>query len=114
VYKSSNIVPDCQPVFICYHSCMDADEFIIHSCEQILRFTHVESWDSLSEARKVQLAFNMGVVSLGLKLSKVEGFDALADARERRITMQTLRDCFRSLINLHSIEVDEMKIIRPF
>lgn len=90
------------------------DEFVVHGCEQVLRFTRVEHWDDLSEALKVQLGFNMGVVALGLKLSKEESFQALADAREGRISMRALRDHMRSLVASHGIEVDEAKIARPF
>ncbi len=93
---------------------MSMDEFIIHACEQILRFTQVECWDNLSEALKVQLAFNMGVVALGLKLSKIEGFQALADAREGRVSMQAFRDHLKLLITSHNVEVDEAKVARPF
>ena len=74
------------------------EDFIIHACEQVLRFTQVEQWNDLSEALKVQLAFNMGVVALGLKLTKEEGFQALADLREGRVSMQIFRDHIQSLI----------------
>lgn len=90
------------------------DEFVIHGCEQVLRFTQVEHWDDLSEALKVQLGFNMGVVALGLKLTKAEGFQALADAREGRMSMQAFRNHLRSLIASHKVEVDEAKVTRPF
>jgi hypothetical protein len=46
------------------------EEFTKHACEQVLRFSIVEKWDDLSEARKVQLGFNMGAMSLALNLSK--------------------------------------------
>ena len=90
------------------------DDFIVHGCEQVLRFTRVEHWDDLSEALKVQLGFNMGIVALGLKLSKAEGFQVLADAREGRISMRALRDHVKSLIVSHGIQVDEAQIARPF
>jgi len=90
------------------------DDFVIHGCEQVLRFTQVERWDDLSEALKVQLGFNMGVVALGLKLSKADGFQALADAREGQLSMQAFRNHLRSLIASHEVEVDEAKIARPF
>lgn len=38
---------------------MEPQDFIIHACEQVLRFSQVENWDNLSEERKVQLGFNM-------------------------------------------------------
>jgi len=90
------------------------DSFITHSCEQVLRFTQIERWDDLSEERKVQLGFNVGVIALGLKLSKEESFQALADAREGRISMQKFRDHLKSLITSHQVKVDEVKIARPF
>lgn len=90
------------------------DEFIIHGCEQVLRFTQVKQWGDLSEALKVQLGFNMGVVALGLKLTKAEGFQALADAREGRVTMDAFRNHLKSVIAAHDVQVDEAKIARPF
>lgn len=93
-------------------TCMD--EFVIHGCEQVLRFTRVEHWNDLSEALKVQLGFNMGVVALGLKLNKADGFQALADVREGRISMQAFRNHIKSLVDSHQIVVDEAKIARPF
>lgn len=90
------------------------DEFVIHGCEQVLRFTRVEHWAELSEAVKVQLGFNMGVVALGLKLTKADGFQALADVREGRISMEAFRNHLRSLIASHNVPVDDAKIERPF
>jgi hypothetical protein len=90
------------------------DDFVIHGCEQVLRFTQVEHWDDLSEALKVQLGFNMGVVALGLKLTKADGFQALADAREGRMSMQAFRSHLRSLVVSHQVQVDEKQIARPF
>ena len=63
------------------------NEFVTHGCEQVLRFSQVEYWNDLSEALKIQLSFNVGVVALGLSLTKLEGFQALADVREGRISM---------------------------
>jgi uncharacterized protein YbcI len=80
----------------------------------VLRFTQVERWDNLSEEIKVQLGFNMGVVALGLKLSKADSFQALADAREGRISMQDFRNHLKSLVASHQVKVDEVKIARPF
>ena len=88
--------------------------FIVHSCEQVLRFSRVGRWDDLSEERKVQLGFNMGVVALGLQLSKEESFQALADAREGKVSMQKFRDHLKLLIASHEVKVDEAKIMRPF
>lgn len=90
------------------------NDFITHACEQVLRFTQVEQWDDLSEAIKVQLGFNMGVVALGLKLTKDEGFKVLIDAREGKISMANFRSHLKSLIGSHQVKVDEAKVTRPF
>ncbi len=90
------------------------DDFVIHGCEQLLRFTRIDHWNDLSEALKIQLSFNMGVVALGLKLTKAEGFQALADVREEKISMQAFRDHLKLLIDSHKVKVDEAKIARPF
>ncbi len=89
-------------------------DFITHGCEQVLRFTKVEHWNDLSEERKVQLGFNLGVIALGLNLTKEESFQALSKAREGKISMQDFRDHLKSLIASHQIKVDEAKISRPF
>lgn len=93
---------------------MKVDDFTTHACEQILRFSSVEHWDDLSEALKVQLGFNMGVVALGLKLTKADGFQALVDVREGRMSMQAFRNHLRSLIVFHKVEIDEANVARPF
>ena len=90
------------------------EDFITHSCEQVIRFTRVEKWDDLPEERKVQLGFNMGAMALGLGLKKEDGFLALSDAREGKISMQTFQEHLRTLVVLHKVEVDEAKIARPF
>lgn len=46
--------------------------FVIHACEQALRFTSVDKWSDLSEERKLQFSFNVGVMALGLNLTKNE------------------------------------------
>jgi DNA-binding response OmpR family regulator len=99
---------------IAYAFPMNGDEFTAHGCEQVLRFSRVENWDDLSEAVKVQLAFNMGVVSLGLKLPKEDGYQPLVDLRERRTTMKDFHDRVRAVVAAHNIAVDETKITRPF
>jgi hypothetical protein len=90
------------------------DDFLIHSCEQVLRFTQASRWDDLTEERKVQLGFNMGVVALGLKLTKAEGFQGLAEAREGKISMQDLHDHLKSLITSRQVQIDEERVARPF
>jgi hypothetical protein len=88
--------------------------FITHGCEQVLRFSRVKHWDDLSEGIKVQLSFNMGVVALGLKLTKEEGFQALANTREGLISMRQFHDHLKLLIKSHQIKIDKTKIARPF
>lgn len=93
---------------------MTKDEFVVHACEQVLRFTRAATWDDLSEKLKVQLGFNMGVAALGLGLSKEEGFLALSDLREGIVSMDAFRERFHSMIVAHKIVVDGTKIARPF
>jgi uncharacterized protein YbcI len=89
-------------------------EFVTHGCEQVLRFSRTKQWNDLTEAIKVQFGFNMGVVALGLKLTKAEGFQAFTDMREGRISMQAFREHLQSLIASRHIDVDQEKIARPF
>lgn len=90
------------------------EEFTKHACEQVLRFTQVNKWDDLSEELKVQLGFNVGAMALGLNLSKEEGFLALSNAREGKISMKMFHEHIKSVILSHKIAVDEAKISRPF
>ena len=90
------------------------EEFIKHACEQVLRFTKVNVWDNLSEEIKVQLGFNMGVIALGLGLSKEDGFLALSNARSGITSMQIFHEHLLSIIKSHNIVVDEDKVARPF
>ena len=89
-------------------------KFLIHACEQVLRFTQVSKWDDLSEEIKVQLGFNMGVVALGLNLSKEEGFLVLSNTREDIISMKEFQEHMKSLVNSHKINVDPIQITRKF
>lgn len=93
---------------------MMSKDFIIHACEQVLRFTRVSKWDELSEELKVQMSFNMGAVALGLNLSKGDGFLALYNARTEKISMEQFHKHLRSIILSHKIIVDEAKVARPF
>ena len=77
-------------------------------------FSSVASWDELSEERKVQLGFNMGVMALGLGLTKEEGFDALASAREGHISMSELHHHTRTLAEKMNVPVNEENVIKPF
>lgn len=89
-------------------------DFIIHACEQVLRFTQVEKWDDLPEKIKVQLGFNMGVLSLGLNLSKENSFLPLSNANQGNISMQSFREHLKTIISSHNVQVDKTNIARPF
>lgn len=90
------------------------EEFIIHACEQVLRFTEIEKWNDLSEEIKVQLGFNMGVMALGLTLSKEDGFLTLKNAREENISMEEFNNHLKSLVEKYNVEVKKENILRPF
>ncbi|HOZ53483.1 MAG TPA: hypothetical protein PK142_02275 [bacterium] len=93
---------------------METKDFITHACEQVLRFTQVDKWDDLSEERKVQLGFNLGAMDLGLNLDKSESFQPLNDARSGLMSMKKFREHLLSLVILHKVEVDNIKIAKPF
>lgn len=90
------------------------NNFVIHACEQVLRFTSVNKWSDLSEKVKVQLSFNMGVVALGLDLSKEEGYQSIADMCQGDISVQEFHEHMKSLIVTHKVNVSEENIVKPF
>ncbi|MFH1802021.1 MAG: hypothetical protein ABH864_01060 [archaeon] len=90
------------------------EEFIKHACEQVLRFTRVKKWDDLSEELKVQIGFNMGVMALGLGLSKEDGFLTLSNVRNGNISMEEFHKHVRALTVSYKIVVDEEKVARGF
>lgn len=90
------------------------DNFTVHACEQVLRFTQVDKWNDLSEKLKMQLGFNMGAMAHGLELTKEDGFLALSNLRQEVISMQTFREHIKSLVTSHGVVVDEANIARPF
>lgn len=90
------------------------NKFIVHGCEQVLRFSQVQNWNDLSEERKVQLGFNMGMMSLGLDLNKEEGYLVLAGVREGSLSIQEFHKKMRVLISSRNIPVDEMNVTKPF
>ncbi len=96
----------------CYIESMDI--FIAHACEQALRFSSVNKWTDLSEERKVQLGFNMGVIAHGLELPKEDGFGILTKLQEGTVSNEEFRNHIRSLIQSHDIKVNEENILRPF
>jgi hypothetical protein len=90
------------------------NEFVVHACEQVLRFTTVANWDDLTPERKVQLSFNMGVFALGLGLSKEEGYDSLAVAAKGGKTVRELHEHIRYLVNSHAVAINEERVLKPF
>jgi len=90
------------------------DEFLTHATEQVLRFTQVNAWDDLSEERRVQLGFNMGVMAHSLSLAKEDGFQVLADMQSGKISVEEFREHIKSLVASNNIEVSEENIARPF
>ncbi len=97
---------------VCYNG--DMNDFVIHACEQVLRFTTVHDWNDLNEERKVQLSFNMGVMALGLNLTKKEGYDSLASTAKGGMTVQQLHQHLRLLIASHQVAIQEENITKPF
>ena len=93
---------------------MTEKEFLIHGCEQVLRFSRVENWADLSEERKVQLGFNMGVVAHGLNLAKEDGYFILTGVREGTLSMAEFREKMAKLFASRGISVDETNIQKPF
>jgi hypothetical protein len=89
------------------------NKFVIHGCEQVLRFSRVESWNVLSEERKVQLGFNMGVMSLGLNLTKEDGYLTLASVREGILSLKEFHEKMRHLIISRGVQVEEININKP-
>ena len=88
--------------------------FVIHACEQVLRFTSTNTWDDLSEERKVQLAFNVGVAALGLDLTKQEGYDPLAQTCTSATPIQELHQHWRALVITHNVAIHEENVAKSF
>ncbi len=93
---------------------MESKDLIVHACEQVLRFSSVNHWDDLTEERKVQLGFNMGVMSLGLGLNKQDGYIAMANAREGTTSVQALHQHVRNIVATHKVAISEANIAKPF
>jgi len=92
---------------------MNNPELVVHACGQVLRFTSVAEWDDLSQERKIQLGFNLGVMVLGLGLTKAEGYQTLARARTGELSMLVLHNHFKSLMSKHNIEPDQAQLDKP-
>ena len=88
-------------------------DFIIHACEQSLRFSSGSKWEDLSDASRMQFSFNVGALALGLDLSKEEGYQHLADVCQGKTTMSEFHDHVRSLLTHRGIMVNEENIKRP-
>lgn len=90
------------------------DNFIIHACEQSLRFSADSKWENLSDKLRMQFSFNVGVMALGLDLSKEEGYQYLANVCQGKSLMREFHNHVRSLLASRGIEVNEENIKRPF
>ena len=90
------------------------NDFVIHACEQALRFSTVDSWGNLSDKLKMQLSFNVGVMALGLDLSKEEGYQSLADVCEGRATITEFNNHVAELLKGRNIEVSVENINKSF
>jgi len=93
---------------------METKDLTIHACEQVLRFSSVSHWNDLTEERKVQIGFNMGVLSLGLGLNKQDGYTAMSNAREGLTSVQDLHNHVRQIVATHNVAISEANITRPF
>ncbi len=89
-------------------------DLVTHGCEQVLRFTRVGSWNDLIEERKVQLAFNFGVVSLGLGLNKVDGYDKLSSLVSGQTSMSDFHNNMKDLFVSLGVKMLEDNIQKPF
>jgi len=56
----------------------------------------------------------MGVMALGLGLSKEEGFIALSDVREGRVSIKEFHEHIEEIVLSHGVEVDREKVEREF
>jgi hypothetical protein len=90
------------------------NNFVIHACEQSLRFSNSIEWNDLSDKLKMQLSFNVGVMALGLGLSKEDGYQSLANVCSGESTMRKFHDHVRELVQIYKIEVNEENIKKPF
>ena len=88
------------------------NDFVIHSCEQVLRFSSVADWNKLPEERKVQLSFNMGVMSHGLGLTKEDGYDFIAGACSEKIAVKELHEHVRNIVESKEVPVKEENVNR--
>jgi hypothetical protein len=90
------------------------DSFVVHACEQVLRFAQASRWDDLSEERKVQLGFNMGVMAHGLHLTKEDGYLRLATLREGAMSMKDFWIHMQHLVRVHAVPVCEENCVKVF
>jgi len=93
---------------------MEKTDLTTHACEQVLRFTRAAHWNDLTEERKVQLGFNMGLMAMALGINKEEGYTTLSQAREGHITMQAFHTHLQTLITRHNVPTNPAHIARPF
>ncbi len=81
---------------------------------QVLRFSTATSWSELSDERRTQLAFNAGVMALGLGLSKEEGYDVLAAVCQGKRPLAELHAHVRGLMAERGMVIDEAHVCKPF
>lgn len=112
----SNLVPQIQPIEIksqCTYT-KTMNDFTIHACEQSLRFSTDSTWANFSDKLKMQFSFNVGVMALGLGLSKEDGYQYLADVCQGKLSMREFHDHVRSLLVNRGIVVNEENVNKPF
>ncbi|MFM2374348.1 MAG: hypothetical protein RLZZ234_343 [Candidatus Parcubacteria bacterium] len=88
-------------------------QFVIHSCEQVLRFSSVPQWNDLSEERKIQLSFNLGAMVHALALSKEEGWDQLNRLRNGNLDTAAFKEHIQSIVDERNVAVDLNMVNRP-
>ena len=71
-------------------------KFIIHSFEQILRFTRVP-WSNLSSDRREQLYFNVGALAGLLDLGKESSYDIIGQFRVGDMSSKEIEIYFREM-----------------
>lgn len=93
---------------------MEKNDLTIHACNQVLRFTSAPQWHDLTEERKVQLGFNLGLMAMGLGLSKEDGYMVIQNVRTGAIPMQAMHQHARQLMVKHGITIDEEWVKKAF
>lgn len=90
------------------------NDFVIHASEQSLRFSSSREWTDFSDKLKMQFSFNVGVMALGLALTKEEGYEYLANVCQGKVSMSEFHAHVRSLLASRNVVINEENIKRPF